>query len=90
MKRPTLITPNGDPATTMSAAQLECIGKLKEMLESAEAGGVLALVAVVVGPADFGIAIAGSDAARMNLGLDAAKAEILHRVVGPRRTAIHR
>jgi len=87
MKRPTLIKPDG---MGMSTAQLECIGKLEEALESAKDGQILALVLVAVGPGDFGIAIAGADAPRLNLGLDAAKTEILSRVLGPKRSVIHR
>jgi len=64
MKRPTLIKPDG---MGMSTAQLECIGKLEEALESAKDGQILALVLVAVGPGDFGIAIAGADAPRLNL-----------------------
>lgn len=89
MKRPTLITPSGD-AAGMSAAQKECIFKLEEALQSAKDGQILALALVAVGPGDFGIAIAGADAPRLNLGLDAAKAEILKRVLGPARSVIHR
>lgn len=86
MAKPTLIKPDtalvglGKPA--FSPAQFECIQKLEEALASAKNGDVLACVIVAVGPADFGIAIAGADAPRLNLGLDAAKSEILRRVVG--------
>lgn len=85
--RPTLIRPNGETAG-MTPGQVECINKLEEALASAKTGGIFALALVAVGPADFGIAIAGADAPKLNLGLDAAKAEILSRVVG--RTVLHR
>jgi hypothetical protein len=87
MKRPTLIRPD---SMGMGRAQLECISKLEEALESAKEGQILALVLVAVGPDDFGIAIAGADAPRLNLGLDAAKTEIMSRVLGPKRSVIHR
>ena len=61
MKRPTLITPNGE-AAGMSPAQKECISKLEDALESAKNGDILSLVLVAVGPGDFGIA--GADAPR--------------------------
>lgn len=90
LKKPTLIRPDGAPA--LSPAQQDCIDVLKNALASAEAGDVTALVVVAVGPSDFGVAFAGSDAPRMNLGLDAAKQTILQRTTGGggQRSVIHR
>lgn len=90
MKKPTLIRPDGAPA--LSPAQQDCIDVLKNALASAEAGDVTALVVVAVGPSDFGVAFAGSDAPRMNLGLDAAKQTILQRTTGGggQHSVIHR
>lgn len=91
MKKPTLIHADGAPI--MSAAQQDCIEVLEKALASAKAGDVTALVVVAVGPADFGVAFAGSDAPRMNLGLDAAKQTILQRTTGgggAQRSVIHR
>ncbi len=63
----------------MSPAQQQCVQILQDALESALKGDVHSLVIVAAGPADFGIAIGGSDAARLNLGLDTAKQAILQR-----------
>ena len=83
MKKPILIRPNGDQASTMSPAQIEVIKLLSDSLESAQNGDINACVLVAVGPVDFGIAIAGADAPRLNLGLDVAKRTILERTSPP-------
>lgn len=90
MKKPTLIRADGAPM--LSPAQQDCIEVLEKALASAKAGDINSLVLVAVGPADFGVAFAGSDAPRMNLGLDAAKQTILQRTTGGGggRTVIHR
>lgn len=91
MARPTIIKPNGDPI--FSPAQIECIKLLKDALESAERGDVNACLLVACGPLDFGIAIAGADAPRLNLGLDVAKRTILDRTsppIGGGRSVLHR
>jgi len=93
MKKPILIKPNGEEASTMSPAQIECIKLLSDMLESAKQGEILALACVAVGPLDFGIAIAGADAPRLNLGLDVAKRTIMDRTSPPSggaRSVLHR
>ncbi len=90
---PKLIRPDGSEASTMSPAQIECIKLLSDMLESAQNGEILALACVAVGPLDFGIAIAGADAPRLNLGLDVAKRTIMDRTSPPAgggRTVLHR
>lgn len=91
MIRPTIINPNGD--LSRSPAQIECIKLLKDALDSAENGDISACVLVACGPVDFGIAIAGADAPRLNLGLDVAKRTILDRTsppVGGGRSVLHR
>jgi len=91
MKRPTIIRPDGEAAR--SPAQIECIKLLKDALESAENGDINACILVACGPVDFGIAIAGADAPRLNLGLDVAKRTILDRTsppVGGGRSVLHR
>jgi hypothetical protein len=92
-ERPTIIKPNGDAATTLSPAQQECIKLCRDMLESAEQGDLHALVVVAVGPRDFGIAMAGSDAAKMYMGCGVAQRTLLERTappVGGGRTVLHR
>jgi len=84
-----LIKPPSFVDTELSAAQKECIKLLKDALDSAEKGDIWSCILVACGPNDFGTAMAGSDAPRLNLGLDAAKATILDRVTN-KRTAIHR
>ena len=75
--------------TELSAAQRECIKLLEDALDSAKKGDIWSCILVACGPNDFGTAMAGSDAPRLNLGLDAAKAAILDRVTG-KRTVLHR
>ncbi|HXP67453.1 MAG TPA: hypothetical protein VN815_18385 [Steroidobacteraceae bacterium] len=84
-----LIRPPTLVETELSPAQRECIKLLKDALESAEKGDIWSCILVACGPNDFGTAMAGSDAPRLNLGLDAAKASILDRVTG-KRSVIHR
>ena len=80
MKKPVLVKPDGSPVVpTFSPAQQQCIEILQDSLESALRGDVHSLVLVACGPNDFGIAIGGSDAPRLNLGLDVAKRTILDR-----------
>lgn len=91
MPRPTIIKPDGD--AVRSPAQIECIKLLQDALESAKNGDINACVLVACGSVDFGIAIAGADAPRLNLGLDVAKRTILDRTsppVGGGRSVLHR
>ena len=74
--------------TELSAAQRECIKLLEDALDSAKNGDIWSCILVACGPNDFGTAMAGSDAPRLNLGLDAAKATILERVTG-KRSVLH-
>lgn len=67
----------------MSPAQKECIQLCEDMLKNAQNGEITSMVVVACGPVDFGTAMAGSDAARMNLGLDIAKQVILERATAP-------
>ena len=83
MKKPTLIKPDGTDAN-LSPAQLECIKLLEDALDSARKGEGWSCVLVACGPNDFGTAMAGSDAPRLNLGLDVAKDVIMARVTNPR------
>ena len=55
---PKLIKPNGEAASTMTPAQIECIKLLSDALESAKNGEILACALIAAGPLDFGIAIA--------------------------------
>lgn len=91
MRKPVILNSNGE--ATMSPAQQECITLLEQMLESAKNGDIHALVAVAVGPADFGIAMAGSDAPKMYMGCGLAQRTLLERTappVGAGRTVLHR
>ena len=91
MKRPTIIKPDGEPV--FSPAQIETIKLLTDALESAKRGEINACALIAVGPLDFGIAISGSDAPRLNLGLDVAKRTILERTSPPAggvRSVLHR
>jgi hypothetical protein len=88
VKKPILINPQGEPAG-LRPDQKECIELLRNLLQSAERGDVWSCVVVACGPGDFGIAIAGTDAPRLNLGLDAAKQTILERVTG-KKSVLHR
>jgi hypothetical protein len=89
MKRPNIIHPSGGDG--MSPARTEVIKLLRDALASAESGEIDACVLVACGPVDFGIAIAGADAPRLNLGLDAAKRTILEKTTpSPGRTVLHR
>lgn len=74
---------------TLSAAQRDCIKLLRDALDSAEKGDIWSCILVACGPNDFGTAMAGADAPRLNLGLDAAKATILDRVTS-KRSVLHR
>lgn len=83
MKKPTLINPNnGEAISSLSPAQLECIQLLSDALDSAKQGQIWSCILVACGPEDFGTAMAGSDAPRLNLGLDVAKDVIKQRVTG--------
>jgi hypothetical protein len=90
MKKPTLIRPDGATATTLSSAQQECIKLLEDALDSARNGDVWSCILVACGPNDFGTAMAGSDAPRLNLGLDVAKDLIKSRVTGGGRDNVLR
>jgi len=61
---------------TLGVAERACIELLEKVLEDARNGKVNSVAVIACGPTDFGAAIAGPDAARLNLGLDYAKADI--------------
>ena len=88
MKKPILLRPDGS-ATGLRADQQECIKLLEDLLENARNGDIWSCVVVACGPNDFGSAMAGTDAPRMILGLEVAKAEIMVRVTG-KKSVIHR
>lgn len=92
MKRPTIINPNSGEAAGMSPAQMECIKLLEQALDSAKSGEVHALALIAVGPFDFGVAIAGSDAPKLYLGCGTAMRTLEARTSGPApgRTVLHR
>lgn len=70
-----------DPAIT--AGGYACIELLKQTLADAEEGRITTVGIIACGPADFGSAHAGSDAARLNMGLDVLKRTILEKVAPP-------
>ena len=80
--RPRIITGNGPLITPkmMPAGGDECVDLLEQMLESARKGDMSWLIVVAGGPSDYGTAMAGSNGAQMNLGLDVAKQTLLERV----------
>ena len=93
MKKPVLVNgTTGEAVSTKSPAQLECIKLLEQALESANNGDLHAIVLVGVGPFDFGVAFAGTDAARMYMGCGVAQRTLLERTTpGPSgRTVLHR
>lgn len=94
MRKPVIVNGDGEAVSSKSPAQWECINLLKQVLESAENGEVHALVVVAVGPSDFGIAMAGSDAPKMYMGCGLAQRTLLERTAPPvgagRRTVLHR
>lgn len=80
--RPKIITGQGPLITPkmMPKGSEECIELLESMLKSAHNGDMSWLVVVAGGPSDYGVAMAGSNGAQMNLGIDVAKQTILERV----------
>lgn len=82
MSKPRIITGNGPLIMPhmMPAGGDDCIELLESMLASAKKGDMSWLIVVAGGPSDYGTAMAGSNAAQMNLGLDVAKQNILERV----------
>jgi hypothetical protein len=80
--RPRIIPGQGPLITPkmMTQGMDECIELLEDMLKSAKKGDMSWLVVVAGGPADYGVAMAGSNGAQMNLGIDVAKQSILDRV----------
>jgi len=86
MKTPRIITGSGPLITPKmtpdgyNAGTEKCIELLEEMLDSARKGSMTWLIVVAGGPSDYGSAMAGNNAAQMNLGLDVAKQSILDRV----------
>lgn len=83
MSKPRIITGQGPLILpkNMPAGGDECIELLESMLKSARDGDMTWLVVIAGGPADYGVAHCGNNAAQMNMGIDVAKQEILKRVV---------
>lgn len=90
MKKPVLIGSDGKAVSSMSPAQLECIQLLENVLADARQGNVTAMAIVAVGPADFGVAIAGSDAAKLYLGCGTAMRTLESRTSGGGRDTVLR
>jgi hypothetical protein len=82
LKKPHIITGNGPLITPkmMPSGGDDCVELLESMLEAAKRGEMSWIVIIAGGPSDYGMAMAGSNAAQMNLGIDVAKQEILGRV----------
>jgi hypothetical protein len=80
--KPRIITGNGPLITPkmMPDGGDECVELLRDMLKSAENGEMSWCVLIAGGPNDYGMAMAGSNGAQMNLGIDVAKQTILDRV----------
>lgn len=68
-----------------SEGQAQCIKLLEQVLESAKAGEVTSLAIVAAGEHEFGASFAGHDAAKMNLGLDTLKADIISKITAPQQ-----
>ena len=80
--RPKIITGHAPLITPkmMPPGGEECVELLGSMLKSAKNGDMSWLVVVAGGPSDYGVAMAGSNGAQMNLGIDVAKQSILERI----------
>ena len=80
--KPRIITGHGPLITPkmMPNGGDECVELLEQMLASAKNGDMTWAVVIAGGPADYGMAMAGSNGAQMNLGIDVAKQSILDRV----------
>lgn len=93
MPKPTIFKPDGETASTMSPAQLQCIDLLRQALASAEKGEVMAIALVACGPNDFGVAFGGADIPRLHLGLGVALRSLEEKSsppVGAGRSVLHR
>lgn len=75
-----IILPDSLKPSALSDAQQDCLDKLQEVLEQAEAGNVYTVGIVVCLKSGFATTIGGTDAGSLNLGLDALKQRILARV----------
>ena len=72
------------PHKFIDPASEACVALLESVLASAKSGAVTSLAIVACGPNDFGASTAGPDAAKLNLGLDTLKANILAAVNMPK------
>lgn len=78
MTAPIILSPSAKPI--LSDVQQDCVDKLREALQEAEAGKVWAVGILVCLETGFAHAIGGTDAGTLNLAADDLKAEILRRV----------
>jgi hypothetical protein len=83
MNNPTpIILPSAMPAL-LDENQQDCVTKLREALEQAEAGKVLTCGIVLCFKSGYASTIAGYDAGSLNLGCDSLKKKILANVEEP-------
>lgn len=74
---------NGEADPPLDLGAQACVVLLEQVLASAKNGEISTVCIVACGPSSFGASFAGPDAARLNLGLDTAKAQILQMVSQP-------
>ena len=77
----------------LTDAQKDCVDKLRETLEQAEAGRVYTVGIVVCFKSGYAHVIGGTDAGSLNLGCDSLKRKILDSVEGdsePKPSAIRK
>ena len=67
----------GGTVLGLSAAQLDCVEKLKEAVVQAEKGNVYAIGLVACMKTGYATVVGGTSAAELNLGLDSLKRSIL-------------
>ena len=70
-------------AEPLDRASQACVELLESVLADAKLGNVTSCAIVACGDESFGVAMAGPDAARLNLGLDSAKMQIMQMVTQP-------
>lgn len=78
MAKPLLMIPG-----QLTEAQQDCVDKLKESLEQAETGSVVAVGIILCMHNGYASVIAGTKAAELNLGCDSLKRKILDVIEKP-------
>ena len=73
--------------TTLDPASQACVELLEKVLADARAGTIRSCVVVVAGSAGPGAAFAGPDLGALNMGLDAAKQNLLAVALQPRKAS---